>query len=208
MCCTWLFSGHVFGFGLLGETKYAALSCLPVDLFCVSAGWIAFLFKSFLILTKTIAVLWCQGIPEVTATLYILWFTALFASWKPQFVLVHFPCFVWVSGAPSAPPEQTGLGIFSCSIPFPSAVLMLQNYKFLRTWGLSLLVFPFPAAVDDTGNYPELLFAWVFHLALLAVDEKRVRNTQESFQKYEHINSIDWKNLPLSSWYFPLQLGS
>lgn len=107
-----------------------------------SADWIAFLFQSFLILTKTIAVLWCQGIPEVTGTLCILWFTAHFAPWKPQFVSVHFPCFVWVSDASAATPDHDRLWDFQhwwpslwilgrgCSVIFPSAVLMLQNYKF------------------------------------------------------------------------------
>lgn len=183
MCCAWFFSGHVLGLGLLGETKYAALSCLPVDLFCVSADWIAFLFKSFLILTKTIAVLWCQGIPEVTGTLYILWFTARFASWKPQLVLDHFPCLFGLVMPHQLPQTMTGLGIFSpgalvvdfrqgLQLIFPSAVLMLRTVSFKN---LRSLFAGFP--LSCTVSYPELLFACVFHLALLAVYEKRVRKT-------------------------------
>lgn len=193
MCCTWFFSGRVLALGLLGKTKYAALSCLPVDLFCVSADWIASLFKSFLILTKTIAVLWHQGIPEVTGTLYILWFTAQFASWKPQFVSVCFPCFVWVSDASSAPPDHDRVWGFSALVEdfrqglwhhLPISSANTPELRVLRTWALSLLVFPFPAAVDDTVSDPELLFACAFHLALLAWEkrEKKPRKAIKSLK--------------------------
>ena len=68
------------------------------------------------------------------------------------YVLVHFPCFVWVSDASSVTPDHDRVQYFQCWWPsivyfgrgqqdarstiFPSAVLMLQehqHYRVLRT---------------------------------------------------------------------------
>ena len=145
MCCSWFFSGHVLGLGLLCETIYDALYCLPVDLFCVSADWIAFLFKSCFIPTKTIGVLQCQGILEVIGTLYGLWFTDHFSLWEAS---IHFnPFFLlclsqWCLISYTTPWQRecsqhwwlliVDFGQrqqYAYSIIFPTAVLMLQEHQ-------------------------------------------------------------------------------
>lgn len=131
-----------------------------------------------------------------------------------------FSLFVWVSDASSAPPDHDRVGDFQpwwpllwilgrgCSFIFPSAVLMLRTASFKN---LRSLFAGFPPSCSCWWHceLPRAVVCLCVPLSTSgSVWEKREKNLGKPSEVWNYKSPIDWKYLPLSSWYFSLQLGS